>query len=335
MEASARVEEAGTHCAEAASPRFWGSHTAELRRELAAMLPRRALRELHQLSPARHFLVAGCLFALMAFIACTLAVLRRPSLWVPLALIQGILLFDCTVLLHEALHRLVWLRRRERARGLLMWLYALPSGLSPSQFARWHLDHHAELGSATLDPKRHRLSPKRNARWLKLLYFTPGLFVIYFSAAARETATYPEALRRRVRRERLACLALHAAALAAILSIGGSYALLRIYLVPYLVGFPLAFSLNRLGQHYDVDPSDPARWGTRMRRLPLWDWAFLWSGYHLEHHYFPGVPFYNLRRLNALLSPFFEARGIPERSYGWLLWNYIGRNRPPHALWEG
>ena len=47
------------------------------------------------------------------------------------------------------------------------------------------------------DPKRARLSPRRNERWLKVLYFTPALFWIYFRAAAKETATYGPALRRR------------------------------------------------------------------------------------------------------------------------------------------
>ena len=71
-------------------------------------------------------------------------------------------------------------------------------------------------------------------------------------------------------------------------------ALWRICL-PYLVVFPAAFALNRLGQHYDIDPDDVARWSTRMRPSILWDFVFLWSNYHLEHHYFPRVPFYNLR----------------------------------------
>ena len=75
---------------------------------------------------------------------------------------------------------------RRRARSLAL-AYAIPSGISASQFTRWHLDHHAELGSSEDDPKRHYLSPKINARWYKLLYATPALFPIYFRAARKET----------------------------------------------------------------------------------------------------------------------------------------------------
>ena len=65
------------------------------------------------------------------------------------------------------------------------------SGISASQFTRWHLDHHDNLGSWEDDPKRHWLSPKRNARWFKLLYCTPALIPIYFRAAASEARSYP------------------------------------------------------------------------------------------------------------------------------------------------
>ena len=78
--------------------------------------------------------------------------------------------------------------RPERGLGLA---YAITSGISASQFTRWHLDHHDNLGSYEDDPKRHWLSPKRNARWYKLLYCTPVLMPLYFRAAASEARTYP------------------------------------------------------------------------------------------------------------------------------------------------
>mgnify|MGYP003693698379 CR=1 FL=1 len=87
--------------------------------------------------------------------------------------------------------------------ALLGWLYAIPSGISASQFTRWHLDHHAELGSDEDDPKRHHLSPKVNARWYKLLYCTPALFPIYFRAARqRESPPIRADCSARIARER-------------------------------------------------------------------------------------------------------------------------------------
>ncbi len=317
----------------ATPPRNWAASTAELRRSLKASIPASELKSLHRITPLKHFLVTGYQAAVLVLLAWALVRISNPLFWIPLSLLLGLTLFNFTVLLHEVVHKIVFQGKRKRLMSLLGWLYAVPSGISKSQFTRWHLDHHAELGTSDRDPKRHRLSPKRNARWFKLLYFTPALIPIYFRAAAKETKAYDAPLRRRIRVERAVAVLIHLAAAGAIAWFFGGYALVRLYLVPYLFGFPMAFALNRLGQHYDVDPSDPARWGTRIRRSLFWDWAFLWSGYHLEHHYFPGVPLYNLRKLNRLLTPFFEKRGVPARSYSWLLWQWLVHNREPHTKW--
>jgi fatty acid desaturase len=66
--------------------------------------------------------------------------------WAPAAVFLGFVVFSFTVLLHEVVHRAVFRRRETGWNRALAWLYALPSGLAPGQFERWHLDHHAELG---------------------------------------------------------------------------------------------------------------------------------------------------------------------------------------------
>ena len=237
-----------------------------------------------------------------------LIAVTNPLLWIPLAVVQGFTIFNFTVLLHEVVHHTVFERRRPAVERLLGFLYAIPSGISASQFTRWHLDHHAELGSDEDDPKRHHLSPKVNARWYKLLYCTPALFPIYFRAARRESSTYPAPLQAAIARERQLSLVGHlSASWPLIWYLFGFYAALRASMIPVFFVFPIAFTLNRLGQHYDIDPTDPAKWGTLMRGSWFWDFAFLNSNYHLEHHYFPGVPFYRLprvqRALRAVLRP--------------------------------
>jgi fatty acid desaturase len=212
-------------------------------------------------------------------------------------------------------------------------LYAVPSGISASQFTRWHLDHHAELGSDEGDPKRHHLSPKVNARWFKLLYCSPALFPIYFRAARKESATYPVTLQQRIALERRVSIAAHLAVLALIWTLAGGAAAARAYLVPVFFVFPIAFTLNRLGQHYSVDPGDPAGWSTLVRGHWFWDLAFLNSDYHLEHHYFPGVPFYRLPELQRALTPYYARKGLRWQSYGTLVRGWFVDNKAPHTDW--
>ncbi len=198
---------------------------------------------------------------------------ENPFIWIPLAFVQGFTIFNFTILLHEVLHHNVFERTRPLATRILGLLYATPSGISASQFTRWHLDHHAELGSDDDDPKRHHLSPKVNARWYKLLYATPALFPIYFRAARRESSTYPLALQRTIAAERKVSIGAHLLAIAALWYFFGFYAALRTSIIPVFFIFPIAFTLNRLGQHYDIDPTDPAKWGTLMKGHWFWDFV--------------------------------------------------------------
>jgi fatty acid desaturase len=307
----------------------------DAKHDLAHAVPTDVLRDLHRVSGWRHALVALRQVAVGA--AAAWVILRWPHVawaWIPASVLLGFVIFSFSVLLHDVVHRAVFADRASRWNRPLGILYGMVSGLAASQFTRWHLDHHEHLGTTDLDPKRHHLTPKIVRRWYKALYATPALFPIYFRAAAREAATYPDDLRRSIRRERLGAMALHLGVLAAVWATLGFGMALRLHLIPVFFVFPVAFTVNRLGQHYDIRPQDPLLWGTVLRQNRFADWIYLWSGYHLEHHYFPRVPMYRLRALRRALQPFFQARGVRERTYAGLLWDWFGRNRVPHSDWS-
>ncbi len=315
-------------------PSYYDQHARQLKRDLAAEVPTDALRELHQKRPLLHALVATANFAALALAGVAIVHFQAWYIWVPCAVVAGFAVFDFTVLLHEVVHRAVLTKASERGYRILGLLYAMPSGISAAQFTRWHLDHHAGLGSPEEDPKRHYLSPKINARWLKILYFTPALFPIYFRAAKRESVAYEPEVQRRIARERLATILFQLGVLGLIAFLGGWWIAFKLYMVPVFFVFPVAFALNRVGQHYDIDPTDPAKWATLVKGSWFWDAAYLFSNYHLEHHYFPGVPFYNLPKLQKLLLPFYAQRGMAAHGYGELFWGYVILNRKPHTNWE-
>ena len=312
---------------------FYAQHATALRTELGERVSRDRLRVFHRKSAPRHAAIALRQFGILLAATTALILSSNPLIWVPLVFVQGFTVFNFTVLLHEVVHHAVFDEPHPRAERLLGWLYAIPSGISASQFTRWHLDHHAELGSDEDDPKRHHLSPKINARWYKLLYCSPALFPIYFRAARTEARTYPVDLQQQIAMERRVSILAHLAVLAAIWAMFGFSAALRAYIIPVFFVFPIAFMLNRLGQHYDIDPSDPAKWSTLMRGHWFWDFAFLNSNYHLEHHYFPGVPFYRLPALQRELTPFYERHQMRWQSYSGLLYGWLVQNQAPHTDW--
>ena len=315
------------------SRHYW-KEIASFKDQLSQAIPLDELRSLHERDARRHLLYAARQFGIVAACGIALWHLTNPLLWVPLAVLQGFTFFNMTTLLHEVVHNTVFKSTRhgwERALGLA---YASTSGISASQFTRWHLDHHDNLGDSQDDPKRHWLSPKRNARWFKLLYCTPVLMPLYFRAAAAEARSYEPELRARIRHERLATLVLQLSAAALLWWLGGAGVMVRVWFVPYFLVFPVAFTLNRLGQHYNIDPDHPLKWSTLMKASRAWDFLFLYSNYHLEHHYFPRVPFYNLRKVHVRLRPLYARLGLEPHTYREIVWQWFVLNRAPHTDWE-
>ncbi len=312
---------------------YFHAHRGDLAHRLRRAVARDELKRLHRRSGLRHAAVALRQCALYAACWWALLTFEQPWIWLPVAALQGTVILSFIILLHDVVHECVFRRRRPRALRLLGRIYALPSAISASQFTRWHLDHHRELGSSDRDPKRAYLSPGRNSRLLKLAYMTPALFVIYARAAARALAGYPPALRRTIRVERLLNAALHVALLTALVRTVGWEVALRAHVLPLFAFFPIAFMVNRLGQHYWIDASDPAKWGTRVDGGPLIGLLFLNSHLHLEHHYFPGVPLYRLPALNRAMRPFWDGIGHPSRTYRRLLWGWLVQNHEAHTDW--
>ncbi len=313
---------------------YWTEASRDLRHRLNRAVPHEILKDLHRKSPFRHMAVAARQFLLLLAASAAAWRFPEPWIWIPAAFISGWTIFNMTVLLHEAVHHAIFNGPHPKGDRILGLIYAVPSGISALQFTRWHLTHHAELGDPEADPKRHYLSPKINRPWFKLLYFTPALFPIYFQAARKETASYPPELQRRIAWERRGTILFHLAVMAAVYGFGGPGALVRVYIAPVFFVFPIAFALNRLGQHYAIDPSDPAKWGSVIKPSRFWDFWYLSSAYHLEHHYFPGIPFYNLRRLHFALRPFFDSIGWKPTTYGRLFRAWIFENRAPHTDWH-
>ena len=317
-----------------AKSHYYWKQIADFKKDLREAVPHEQLKALHLRQPEVHLAYAARQFAIVAVCSYALFHLTNPLLWIPFAILQGFTFFNMTTLLHEVVHRSVFGSARpswDRALGLL---YASTSGISASQFTRWHLDHHDNLGSYEDDPKRHWLSPKRNARWYKLLYCTPALMPLYFRAAASEARSYPDALRRTIARERLATVVFQLSVAGLLAAFGGWGVVARVWAAPYFLAFPVAFTLNRLGQHYNIDPRHPLKWSTVMKPSRIWDFLFLYSNYHAEHHYFPSVPFYNLRRAHLSLAPLYARLGVKRRTYREIVWKWFVLNRAPHTDWD-
>ena len=97
-------------------------------------------------------------------------------------------------------------------------------------------------------------------------------------------------------------------------------ALLLYWIVPYLTLFYLFVYVRGVAEHFGSMDYDDELGSTRTVIPYFWErWFFAPHNInqHLEHHLFPGVPFYNLRKLNAALmrDETYRARAHVTRGY--------------------
>lgn len=301
--------------------------------EIKTAVPADTMAVLRKKSAWRHFSIT--LRQLFLIFLASYLIIQFPNslIWIPCSIVLGIVAFGWTILLHEAIHGLIFATGRPRLSKWIAFWYGVGGGMSGSQFRKWHFDHHAELGHAEDDPKRAHLTPKIIQRWYKLLYMTPVLLIFYARASAKETQTYPQDLRKQIRNEKTFMWLFHLTVAGCLTYFFDFATCWKIHLFPYFFIFPIVFTINRVGQHYNIDPENPLKWTTLMSGGPIVDFIHIYSNYHFEHHYYPAIPCYNLPRLHQALQPYFAKHSIQPQKYMPLLYSWLVENKVPYTNW--
>jgi len=270
------------------------------------------LRELEQVD-ARHlprlvlflalYLGAAALSVRLAAVASPLPVwLARAGLYlVAAASLHGISLFT-----HEAVHgglsRTRWLNR---LGGIAC---AVPVLQNFSAYKVLHLRHHADLGGGK-DPDHYANYTGR--RWLELLMHVGRLLLGYpayitmIPLLGFRQGTSPE--RRWISFE----VALGVAAVALAVAFVPGPVLLHGWLIPMVVINTLV-NIRGMSQHTFLAESNHPIRGTRtILSNPVTRFFMCNENYHLEHHLYPRVPWYNLPELHRTLRAELVSRGAP------------------------
>ena len=92
-------------------------------------------------------------------------------------------------------------------------------------------------------------------------------------------------------------------------------ALATVWLLPLLVAMAIG-NVRGWAEHMMTLPGHPLLRSRTVTENRLVSFLLLHSNFHLEHHLFPGMPWYNLPRLHRLLRPEYERHGaFVESSY--------------------
>ena len=244
------------------------------------------------------------------------------SWWlVPALILHGgvIALLFCG--LHETIHRTAFRSRRinDAVAALLGFLVLVPA----NHFRAFHMDHHRFTQVPGRDPELTIAKPTTIGAYVLLLLGIPFLRDQVLGMAARaggrvaDSFVAPHARPAIVREARIHA-ALYAAVAAAIAA--GWTAPLLYWAAPVLLGQPF-LRLVLLAEHAGCPVRADMHVNTRTTftnpfvRFVTWNMPC-----HIEHHLYPGVPFFALPRLQRATS---EARGTTARGYSRFHLDYV------------
>jgi fatty acid desaturase/1-acyl-sn-glycerol-3-phosphate acyltransferase len=231
----------------------------------------------------------------------------------------GVAVHALATLMHEGIHGTLF-RRRGLDRGV-GFLLGVPALFSITAYKVSHLAHHRHTRTRRDPDEFLNVSPHpavRSAVFYAWLAVGMLAYVLHVPAGAWRRGR-PED-RRAIALEYALMLSLYAAAIGMASRFGRLDVVVYGWLIPLSVA--IAFGNARSwAEHALTVPGDPmthTRTVTSNRVVSL---LMCNLNYHLEHHLCPGVPWYNLPRLHALLAPEYRAAGaFVHRSYLRFLW---------------
>jgi fatty acid desaturase len=262
--------------------------------------------------------LVGCFVGLQVW------VVRAPAWWLaaPASVVLGLILVAMFCLLHELMHyAIVGSRPLAWLHG---WVAGFYSGLTPDSWKHEHDAHHNALGTPIDDPDAvyDVVIWKAQAGIRKGIFFLPGNHNVV-SVATRPLwwmavhaqllfARYLTQTNVKPWRKALA-VGVWAfdvtAQLALIAWLGPRYAVWG-FLVPIAVQ-NLLLMYFLLGTHLTCRRSevkDPLLGSLSLKMFPLWGWAFLDAGRHVEHHLFPQTTHRKLAPVTRVLRELYADR---------------------------
>ncbi|MEM7656692.1 MAG: fatty acid desaturase family protein [Bacteroidota bacterium] len=297
-------------------------------RDLTFKLDKVRLKALYQTRPQRHTFDLVLDWAIMLGTITLVNLFFHPLLYVLAVIIVGARMHAMAILMHDATHYR-FLKNR-KWNDLLTNIFTMyPVFTSIEVYRKNHLSHHQHLNTED-DPdwvaklgKREFTFPKTKTEfWMTTLsYFTliQGIrdaiwFLKRFGGKDKSSA---EASKAGGRQKLIFYISL-----AIVLSVFGLWKIFLFYwVVPYLSTFFMFQYIRSVAEHFGDLAYDHLLTSTRTIKTNWMERFFLAPhnvSYHLEHHLYPGVPYYHLPQLHDLLMEHTEFQEKAHITRGYL-----------------
>lgn len=297
--------------------------------KLSELFSREEIRELTRRSDARGWLALLSIWSGIIGSFVVLAVFPHPLTVILALIVLGGRQLGCAILMHEGSHGTLF-ASKGLSRFVSDWFAGKLVWTDQERYRLHHGKHHRHTGTdrdvdrslvANLPTTRRGLYRKfaRDLLGITGLKRILGLFLMDMGLLKWTVATDTHRLPKRRLGEHLRSLVKHAwgvwlmnALMAFVLWLCGELWSYGVWVLAYLTTFSLFLRVRSLAEHACLEQSPDMFKNTRTTRagwLARLTVAPLSVNYHLEHHLMPGVPYYRLKRMHALL----RARGhVPE-----------------------
>jgi fatty acid desaturase len=207
---------------------------------------------------------------------------------------------------HDAVHGVVFKSKTASYwLGLLCWS---PTAMSYTIYSNYHLHHH-RITNTYPDVDNFVVTDyTKNPFFAKVLLLAvysfayPIYFLFQMFRYTKRLSTW-----KKIR------MNLELAAVFSVIGLGIHFlpgpVFFFLYGLPFIFGAALA-STTSLIEHFQMDPGDDDAYSSRTYATEMPIMNFLWNnlGYHNEHHKYPGIPYYNLKKFHEAAVPYYDAK---------------------------
>ena len=302
--------------------------------------------ELTRLSAVNPWMASFHIGLELALIAATIFLCQRywhPMLYIFAVAFIGSRQHALLVLMHDGVHYRL-LRNRRLNDWVSEVILAWPHLVTARQYRKNHFGHHKYLNTPE-DPDLIRrkgdpawLFPQATAELARMLFRdATGLnapAMLKLAAAVAKADSVPLWFN-------VARYGFYVAALAVIIYLHAFTGFLLFWIAPMFTWLVLIMRLRSIAEHHAIDGPQSEYGLTRTTQATLLERIFVAPknvNYHIEHHFFPSVPFYRLPELHQILmsKPGYSEGAHLTRTYWGVLEESVGRTSPRrNAIREG
>ena len=269
---------------------------------------------------------------LLEWIAVVLAAVFCQHFWNPLLYAVTVAFIGARqhallILMHDGTHYRLF-RNRQVNDWITELLLAWPHLVTMRAYRENHVAHHNYVNS---DKDPDWLRKKDNPEWhfpqswssllimfLQDLVGIGGINLIRLASSLSSAAGVPSKTFARIR------LAFYVTVMGVIIESGCGEALILYWVVPFFTWLILIMRIRSIAEHFAIDGRSGAYSHTRTTHTGLMTRLLVAPknvNYHIEHHFFPSVPFYRLPKLHALLMSDREFANAAHITQGY--WNML------------